>query len=157
MAELVVKPNEKIEPLPTYLGSSIRFIAAIALIARFQHESSVPSKNRRVKDRINCVNAVLLNYRGERRMALNPRCKELAKDFEQVAWKADPHGNPLSDINKSDPMRTHLSDALGYYVVREFPLRPKTGERGGLERGAQGAELAAVFHRRPAVARPTDV
>jgi hypothetical protein len=58
MAELVVKPSEKIEPHRNYLGSSIRFIAAILLIARFQQESSVPSKNRLVRDRINCVNAM---------------------------------------------------------------------------------------------------
>ena len=58
------------------------------------------------------------------------RCRELANDLEQVIWKSDPHGNVLSDLNKSDPMRTHLSDALGYYVLREFPLRGFVGARG---------------------------
>ncbi len=43
---------------------------------------------------------------------------ELAIDLEQVTWKSDVAGNVLADINKSDPLRTHLSDALGYYVAR---------------------------------------
>jgi hypothetical protein len=64
-------------------------------------------------------------------VVLHPRCKELAKDFAQVAWKADPHGNPISGLDKSDPMRTHLSDALGYYIAREFPMKGKRDEIGG--------------------------
>jgi hypothetical protein len=98
---------------------------------RYYAHFSVPSKNPPVKDRVNCVNAMLLNYAGKRRLVLDTRCRELANDLEQVIWKADPHGNVLSDLNKSDPMRTHLSDALGYYVSREFPLRGFVGERGG--------------------------
>ena len=91
----------------------------------------VPSKNPPVKDRVNCVNAVLLNHAGERRLFIDLRCKELAKDLEQVVWRTDPSGNALSDLNNSDRMRTHLSDALGYYVHREFPMRAAIGERGG--------------------------
>jgi hypothetical protein len=91
----------------------------------------VPSSNGLVKDRVNCVNAMLCNYAGERRLFLNPKCRELAKDFEQLAWKASPNGSPISELNKSDPMRSHLSDALGYYVVRKFPMREPSGERGG--------------------------
>jgi hypothetical protein len=45
---------------------------------------------------------------------------------------ADPHGNVLSDLNKNEPMRTHLSDALGYNVSRGFPMRARTfGEKSG--------------------------
>src|SRR5712691_13462338 len=40
-----------------------------------------------------------------------------AKDLEQVVWKTDPSGNTLSELNNRDRMRTHLSDALGYYVL----------------------------------------
>jgi hypothetical protein len=28
-------------------------------------------------------------------------------------------------------MRTHVSDALGYMVAREFPMRAKMGEKAG--------------------------
>jgi len=83
---------------------------------RFSASFRVPSVNGLVKDRVNCVNAMLTNYAGEHRIYLHTACKELAKDFEQLAWKMDPNGNSISDLDKSDPMRSHLSDALGYYV-----------------------------------------
>jgi hypothetical protein len=98
---------------------------------KYQAHFRVPSSHGPVKDRINCVNAMLLNFAGQRRMVINTSCRELAKDFEQLAWKADPNGRPLGDLDKRDPMRSHLSDALGYYIVREFPMRGIQGEHGG--------------------------
>ena len=77
------------------------------------------------------MNAVLRSQAGQHRLLIDPQCKELIKDFEQVSWKADPHGNPLAELDKSDPMRTHASDALGYMIAREFPMRPPCGERAG--------------------------
>ena len=91
----------------------------------------VPSANPPVKDRINCVNALLRNHAGQHRLFVHPSCKQLINDFEQVCWKADPYGNPLADLDKSDPRRTHVSDAVGYLVAREFPMRAKIGEIGG--------------------------
>ena len=85
----------------------------------------VPSANPAVKDRVNCVNAMLRNHAGQRRALIHPRCKELIKDLEQVRWKNDPHGNPLAEVDKSDPMRTHASDALGYFLAHACPIRPQ--------------------------------
>ena len=98
---------------------------------RYHASFRVLSTNPAVKDRINCVNAMLRNHAGQRRLWIDPKCKQLIKDLEQVCWKADPHGNPLAELDKSDPMRTHASDALGYLVAREFPMRAQMGERGG--------------------------
>jgi Terminase large subunit, T4likevirus-type, N-terminal len=98
---------------------------------RFQVQFRIPSANGPVKDRINCVNSVLLNHAGQRRMVLHTSCKELGKDFEQLAWKTDPNGNPLVELDKRDPARSHVSDALGYMISREFPMREKRGEMGG--------------------------
>jgi Terminase large subunit, T4likevirus-type, N-terminal len=89
----------------------------------------VGSSNPPVKDRINCVNARLCNSLRERRLLIDPRCRQLIRDFEQVAWKTDANGNPLVELNKSDPMRTHTSDALGYYVASEFPMQASIGYR----------------------------
>jgi len=71
----------------------------------------------------------LLTYH-QRRLVIDTRCRELANDLEQVIWKADPNGNMLSDLNKSDPMRTHLSDALGY-MVRAGVRHARTLRREG--------------------------
>ena len=98
---------------------------------RFKVQFRVPSRAGRVKDRVNCMNAMLLNFAGQRRIFLTPKCRELAADFEQQTWKTDLHGTSLSELDKRDPMRSHLSDALGYYVVREFPMRAAMGERDG--------------------------
>lgn len=98
---------------------------------RYHAGFRVPSANPPVKDRVNCVNAMIHNYAGERRLLIDPRCKHLIQDLERVCWKVDPHGSVVAEIDKSDPMRSHVSDALGYYVAREFPMRAQKGERSG--------------------------
>jgi len=82
-------------------------------------ESRVPNTNPPVKDRINCVNALLCNHQGEHHLILDPKCRELIKDLEQVTWEGE-------SPSKNDPRRTHLSDALGYIAVQEFNMRPQT-------------------------------
>jgi hypothetical protein len=91
-------------------------------------ERRVPSTNPFVKDRVNCVNARLRNHAGEHRLIVDPKCKQLIMDFERVHWKSDTNGNTLADIDKSDPTRSHLSDALGYMIAYEFSMRGKAGE-----------------------------
>ena len=49
-----------------------------------QHKFHVPSSNPRLKDRVNCVNAMLHNQAGDRRLRIAPECKELIQDFERV-------------------------------------------------------------------------
>jgi hypothetical protein len=90
----------------------------------FRASILVPSSNPAVKDRVNCVNAMLRNQAGVARLFIDPRCKQLIQDFERVHWKSDPSGSLLSEIDKSDPARTHVSDALGYLIAKEFPIYP---------------------------------
>jgi hypothetical protein len=72
----------------------------------------VPRANPRVADRTGYLNAKLRTADGERRMTVDPKCRELIKDFEQVSFT--PGG---SEIDKQkDKRRTHSSDALGYLV-----------------------------------------
>jgi hypothetical protein len=98
---------------------------------RFSAVLRVPSANPPVKDRVNCVNAKLRNHAGQYRLLVHPGCKALIKDFEQVCWKTDPHGNSLVELDKSDSNRTHVSDALGYLIARKFPMSAQRGERPG--------------------------
>ena len=97
----------------------------------FQASIRVNPSNPPVKDRINCVNARLCNSVRERRLLIDPRCKQLIRDLEQVSWKTDANGNPLIELDKSDPMRTHTSDALGYYITSVFPMQPPIGYKPG--------------------------
>ncbi len=89
----------------------------------------IGSSNPAVRDRVNCVNAKLCNQAGIRKLLIDPRCKQLIQDLERVHWKTDSNGNPLNEIDKSDPARTHTSDALGYMIAAQFPMRPAGGYR----------------------------
>ena len=85
------------------------------------------TSNPAVRDRINCVNTRLRNTAGDVHLYIDPRCRELILDLEQVGWALDASGRPIYEIDKSDHARTHSSDALGYYVSQAFPLRPSIG------------------------------
>jgi len=87
---------------------------------------SYASKNPPVRDRINCVNAMFCNARDQRSITVSPKCEQLIRDLEQVSWKHDANGNDTGDLDKSNPMRTHTSDALGYFVAEKFPMRPQS-------------------------------
>ncbi len=82
-----------------------------------------------VRDRVNMMNNALCSTSKERRVFIDPKCKELIKDLRQVRWRRDSVGNTVVELDKSDPQRTHLSDALSYLVVREFGLYAPAGER----------------------------
>lgn len=76
-------------------------------------KQNIKKANPRVKDRVNAMNKMLCNAKGERRLLHSPKCVELRKDLLKVVWKGQ-------DINKSDIKRTHSTDALGYYIEYEY-------------------------------------
>ncbi len=78
-------------------------------------EYRVPNHNPPVRDRVTMTNARLKNALGETNMWIDPRCRELIQDFEQVSYKAE-----STEVDKTkDRRRTHLSDALGYLICQE--------------------------------------
>lgn len=90
------------------------------------------SSNPLVRDRVNAVNAMLCNNQGERRLLVNPCCKQLIRDLERVSWKADRHDNLLPQLDKTNAALTHVSDALGYLIEAEFALRQMGGPKSTL-------------------------
>lgn len=96
----------------------------------FKPEYYTATANPLVRDRVNCVNSRLRNQVGENRLFIDPTCKELIRDLEEVSWNVDATGAAGSELNKSDRNRTHASDALGYFVSQAFPLLPSMGEKG---------------------------
>jgi terminase large subunit-like protein len=85
----------------------------------------VPAANPAVRERVNLVNGRLRSADGRAHLLVDPRCKELIKDFEQVAYKED---SPQVDKER-DRRRTHLSDALGYLIWQECRPLTAIGER----------------------------
>lgn len=72
----------------------------------------VPNSNPRVKDRVNLTNRMLRSAAGDVDLLIDPKCKELIADFEEVCFKEQ-----TTDIDKDkDRKRTHTSDALGYLL-----------------------------------------
>jgi len=95
------------------------FAANSALRPRLKQNTSNPS----VRDRINLVNRQFRTAGGTIGMVIDPKCKELVRDLEEVTYKAE-----TGDIDKNrDRLRTHLSDALGYLVCQECTGRREVG------------------------------
>ncbi|MBV9269077.1 MAG: hypothetical protein JO061_23100 [Acidobacteriaceae bacterium] len=86
----------------------------------------VPTKNPAVLSRVQRVNALLTNSLGEVRLEMDPKCKELIKDMEEVLFK--PESGVIDKF--SDPKRTHTSDALGYVVWDLYGDKTTFGEIG---------------------------
>lgn len=87
--------------------------------SRFENkEVRYPDSNPAIADRFATVNAVCSNAR----LLINPKCRFLIDDLEACAYK---EGSREQD--KSDKLAGHITDALGYFLFREFPIRLKIG------------------------------
>lgn len=64
-----------------------------------------------VRDRVNLLNLRLK----EGKILIHPRCRKLINDLERVQWK----NNELDQ--RTNPMLTHISDALGYGCHKMLP------------------------------------
>ena len=90
------------------------------------YRMQVPSVNPKVSERVALMNAQLLSAYQEVHLFIDPRCRELVKDMEEVTYKPD---TGVIDKEK-DSKRTHLSDALGYLVWQECTPQVVYGEKG---------------------------
>ena len=70
--------------------------------------------NPAVKDRVNAMNAMLCNSKGDRRYLINTRkCPNLTEKLEQQVYKnGEPDKDGTEDIN----------DACGYFIAYEYPI-----------------------------------
>lgn len=76
----------------------------------------VDHSNPAVKDRVNAVNAMTLNDKGERRWLINTdNCPTLTEAQEQQAY--DSNGEPDKDGGHDHP-----NDAAGYFLVKRYPI-----------------------------------
>lgn len=76
----------------------------------------VNSSNPAVKDRVNAVNAMLLNAQGQRRWLINTdNCPVLTEALEQQCY--DNNGEPDKKTGHD-----HANDAVGYFLVNRYPI-----------------------------------
>ncbi|MGA2191753.1 MAG: phage terminase large subunit [Nitrospirota bacterium] len=71
-----------------------------------------------VKDRINAVNRRLIDGSGRPGLYVSGKCRETIRSFEQTCFKPG-----SSAIDKSAGAE-HMSDAIGYFIEYEYPIRP---------------------------------
>jgi len=82
---------------------------------------NVPAANPSERDRVNSVNSRLLTLSGKIRLMVDPRkAKYTAKDFEGVQLV---EGGSGEIDKKKNPELSHLTDSVGYYIHREYPVR----------------------------------
>lgn len=87
-----------------------------ALLRQAGFRLAVDSTNPLVRDRVNCVCAVILNAAGLRRLKVNPlMCPTLTSGLEQQAY--DKNGIP----DKSSGL-DHCLDAAGYVLAKLYPI-----------------------------------
>lgn len=80
----------------------------------------VPAANPAERARINALNTRCRTGEGVRRLMVDKgAAPHVVKDLEGVRLL---EGGSGEIDKKHDPKLTHLSDSLGYYVVREFPI-----------------------------------
>jgi hypothetical protein len=97
-------------------GPSDHAVVKDILSRRFQTTWCIANKAPHVRDRVAAVNARCLTMDGKHHFTLDPSCKRLQSDLEQVTFADN------GDLDKkTNPLLTHISDAFGYWVEREFP------------------------------------
>jgi hypothetical protein len=84
----------------------------------------VPSSNPPERARLNAMNTRLRSGDDAIHMMVDPvKAPNVVKDLEGVRTLKGGSG----EIDKaSTPLLTHISDALGYYIEKEFPVRKRT-------------------------------
>jgi Terminase large subunit, T4likevirus-type, N-terminal len=70
----------------------------------------------KVVDRINSVNAMLLNAQGSRRLLISRKCKQLIRALDCLTYK---EGSKIPDTRSG---LDHITDALGYLIMGVFPI-----------------------------------
>jgi hypothetical protein len=80
---------------------------------------SVGTHNPAVRDRVNAMNAMLLNGEGVRRLKVNTdACPTLTECLEQQAYAAN--GEPDKKSGHD-----HANDAAGYFIAQRYPIKKK--------------------------------
>jgi len=82
----------------------------------------VPPANPAERARLNAVNSRICSVDDTRRFFVDPTCKHLINDLEGVRVL---EGGSGEIDKKHDPNLSHISDAVGYYIARKYPIQER--------------------------------
>jgi len=71
-----------------------------------------------VKDRVNAVNRRLMDASGRTGLIVSDGCRNTIRSFEQTCYK------PGSSVVDKAASVEHMTDAIGYFIEYEHPIRP---------------------------------
>jgi len=118
-------PDAKIHGYPDASGaqrSTNSTRSDIAILQSYDIHNMAPAANPPVRDRVNAVQAALMNGLGETRLFIAPNCEPLIECLELQSWTDK--GEPDKDSGFD-----HLNDALGYPIHRLFEVgKPLAGK-----------------------------
>lgn len=113
-------PDKKITAFPDPAGAQRKTSAGgrtdISILQNAGFQVLYKPRHPAVKDRINAVNSLLLNTNGDRRLFVDPKCKEVIKSLSRHTYKEN-----TQVPNKNDGF-DHMCDAVGYGVEFLFPV-----------------------------------
>lgn len=112
-------PTQRIIIYPDPAGNQRRTSSGQTDIMIFQNRGfQVRARHRHpaVKDRINAVNSLLCNARGERRLWINPACRSVIESMVKHQYR---EGTQTPEADQY----SHMADALGYMVEYLYPIK----------------------------------
>ena len=120
-------PSQKIVCYPDPAGAARKTNSNVTdhqILRQHGFEVRARHKHPAIRDRINCVNSLIKNVKGETRLYLDPkRCKRTIECLNKITYK---QGTNLPD---KDSGFDHMVDALGYMCEFEFPIQsPKRND-----------------------------
>ena len=88
----------------------------LSILQNAGFEVKAKTRHALVRDRINAVNSRLLSSDGQRKLLIDPKCKQTIESLERQTYK---EGTSVPNKDGFD----HMNDALGYLVEYLFPVR----------------------------------
>ena len=117
-------PNKQIFVFPDPSGSRVQTSSSgksdFNILSNAGFRVLAPRKHDPVKDRINAFNARCLNGTGERRLFIDPKCKQTINALELHSYK---EGTVIPDKDKG---HDHAFDALSYAIAYLYPIKRAT-------------------------------
>jgi hypothetical protein len=118
-------PGRKIVVYPDPTGRARKTSAPVgqtdfSILKKAGFRLIAPYQSYAIVDRVNTVNALLCNAKGQRRLFIHPRCKRLIEALDRLPYR---EGTSIPD--KSLGIEHH-ADAVGYLVMAEFPIVQST-------------------------------
>jgi hypothetical protein len=120
-------PDHKIYGYPDASGGNRSTNATktdIQILEGYGISNQSPQANPPIKDRVNNIQALLENGKGQNRLQIWQGCKKLIECLELQCW------DEKTELPDKQSGFDHLNDCLGYWLHRDFSMLHKNAGRG---------------------------